>query len=184
MNNTAAVPFVTAMTSGFANEILHEGLISTATSAQKPSDLAAGFAITYDRAMMALLAGALVQRPPLGMLTSTQTLVTRVPKAPFLAVVILDVLYAVLGIALTAIALVATWSDKGIRDTQARLSVAAVVAESFESPALGDDAKGIDDLYAERRGLATRRVALSRRENGGRKYKQVVVRESVKREES
>lgn len=55
--------------------------------------------------------------------------------------------------------------------------VAAVVAESFESPTLGDDATRIDDLYAERRGGATKRVALSRRECGERYYKLVDVKD-------
>ncbi len=66
---------------------------------------------------------------------------------------------------------------KGVRDAQARLSIDAIVAESFESPAWGDDATKIDELFAERRGKATRRIALSRREGGGRRYRRIVLRE-------
>ena len=63
-----------------------------------------------------------------------------------------------------------------MKDAQARLSVAAVVAESFENPALGDDAHSVSDLYAERRGKVTRRVALGRAEGGGRRFKQIVIK--------
>ena len=64
-----------------------------------------------------------------------------------------------------------------MRDAQARLSMAAVVAESFESPGLGDDARCVDDLFAERRGRMTRRVALGKGQSGGRKYRLVIAGE-------
>ena len=51
------------------------------------------------------------------------------------------------------------------------------MAESFESPAWDDDATQIDELYAERRGEPPRRIALSRRDGGGRHYRQIVLRE-------
>ena len=71
----------------------------------------------------------------------------------------------------------------------ARLSVGAVVAESFESPVLGEDARDVAELFAERRGLgkSARRIALGKRgirqgakpalpgdPVGGRGYTQVV----------
>ncbi len=53
-------------------------------------------------------------------------------------------------------------------DAQAGLSVAAVVVvERFESFVLDDDARYVDDMYAEMRGMRMRRVGLGRRECGG-----------------
>ena len=65
-------------------------------------------------------------------------------------------------------------SGRGVRDAQVRLSLAAIVAERFENPALGDDAREVDELYAERRGLATKKVTMKRRDGGARRYGLVV----------
>ena len=126
---------------------------------------------------MALPAGVMLPLQATNVTRRVETPVTRVPVAPFLALVLLNLLYAAAGVSLTLIALLAIVRGHSVRDAQARLSVAAVVAESFESPALGDNATCIDDLYAERRGMATRRVALGRREDGGRRYKLLVMKD-------
>jgi len=114
-----------------------------------------------------------------------QTQAARVSRAPFICLLLLNLLYAGAGVILTATALLALVGDRGtragsqqgrvrgVRDAQARLSVAAIVAESFESPALGDDAMSVDDLFAERQGKKTRRVALVEGKVGGRRYQQV-----------
>ena len=99
------------------------------------------------------------------------------PKGAFFALISLYYLYIVLGVRLTIIAVAAVVKGKGVRDAQARLSIDAIVAESFESPAWGDDATQIDKLYAERRGKVIKRIALSRRDGGGRRYRQIVLRE-------
>ena len=126
---------------------------------------------------MAVPAGVMVSLPATNVTRRVETPVTRIPQAPFIALLVLDLLYAATGVTLTVIALFTLMRGRGVRDAQARLSVAAVVAESFENPALGDDARTINDLYAEGRGLKPRRVALGRMENGGRRYKQIVVKE-------
>jgi hypothetical protein len=97
-------------------------------------------------------------------------LVARIPKAPFLALILLNLLWALVGVILTTTAVLALSMGQGVKDAQARLSVAAVVAENFENPALGNDAHNVDELCAERRGKVTRRVALKRTENGGRRF--------------
>ena len=176
MNGTSAVAFVSAMSTAFGYAHLSQGLQLAAATTNTSEDLANGFAKTYDETMTALPAGTLVGRPAENATKRVTTLVTRVSKAPFLALVILDLLYASVGIVLTIIALVALSSGSGVRDAQARLSVAAVVAECFENPALGHDATHVDELYAERRGFATRRVAIGRRVGGGRRYRPIVTR--------
>jgi hypothetical protein len=71
---------------------------------------------------------------------------------------LLNLLYALVGVILIISAVLAFSTGQAVQDTQARLSIAAVVAESFENPALGDDAHDVDDLYAERRGKVKQRV--------------------------
>ena len=174
MDPTSALPFVAAISGSFGIEQLHRGIQAAASSAHTPSDLAASFASAYDQTVMALPAGILLSQPPRNVTKRETTLVTRVPKAPFLALIILDLLYAVIGIVLTIIALlVSSMGKSGVRDAQARMGLAALVAESFESPALGDNARDVEELFAERRGLPTRRVALGKRQGGGRRYRLV-----------
>ena len=131
----------------------------------------------------------LVPQPASNTTARVQTQVTRIAHAPFVCLLLLNLLYAFVGIILTATALIAVGLGRvnsgtsgarnggggtGVRDTQARLGVAAVVAESFEAPGLGEDARRVDDLFAERRGRVTRRVALGRGEGAGRRFRQVI----------
>ena len=177
MDPNTALPFVAAISGSFGTEQLHRGIQAAAASALSPEDLATSFASAYDQTVMALPAGVLLSQPPRSVTKRESTLVTRVPKAPFLALVLLDLLYAFIGIVLAVTALLVSLIGKsGVRDAQARLGLAALVAESFESPALGDDARDVSKLFAERRGMPTRRVALGKREGGGRKYRLVLGR--------
>ncbi|KAL9123749.1 MAG: hypothetical protein Q9217_006851 [Psora testacea] len=170
----ASIPFSVAATAQWGYDQLHLGIQQSFAAAKSPEDLAARFATFYDQILVSIPAGVMLPLPPLNAARRVKTQVTRVPQAPFWALILLNLLYATIGIILTVIALMVTMRGRGVRDAQARLSLAAVVAESFESPALGDDATEVDELYAERRGLATRRVALSRREDGGRRYRLIV----------
>ena len=178
-NASAALPFIAAITFNGSTpmEQLQQGFMQKLSTAKTAEDIAAGFASVYDQTIVALPAGVMTQRPPLNMTRRIETLVTRVPKAPFFALNSLYCLYVILGVCLTIIAVAAVMNDKGVRDAQARLSIDAIVAESFESPAWGDDATQTDELFAERRGQAPRRIGLSRRDGGGRRYKQIVLRE-------
>ena len=180
-NASGALPFIAAITlnGGFAPlDQLQQGFMQSVSTAKTAEDLAAGFASVYDQTTVALPAELLTQRPLLNVTQRIETLVTRVPKAPFFALISLYCLYIILGVCLTIIAVAAVVKGNGVRDAQARLSIDAIVAESFESPAWGDDATQIDELYAERGGKATRRIALSKRDGGGRRYRQIVLRET------
>ena len=179
---SAALPFIAAITLNGSTpmEQLQQGFMQRASTAKTAEDLATGFASVYDQTIVALPAGVMTHLPPLNVTRRIETLVTRVPKAPFFALISIYCLYIVLGVGLTIIAVTAVVKGKGVRDAQARLSIDAIVAESFESPAWGDDATQIDELYAERRGRATRRIALSRRDGGGRRYRQIALREVEK----
>ncbi|KAG8530288.1 uncharacterized protein KY384_004790 [Bacidia gigantensis] len=192
MNSSAPQAFITAMTSsqlhGFEN--LHHSIeqivanINTTELFPQPNvimgaslrnhslgvQLASGFAAAYDRTLLSLPTGLLLQRPALSVTRREVTLVTRVPKAPFFAVVLLDLLYAILGIALTVMALLVLglgqFKQMGVRDVQARLTLEGVLAEGFESSKGGESAKDVEGLFAERRGesVGIRRIGLGKRE--------------------
>ena len=154
LNTTASLIFLGPLISGYGFEQLHRGINTAAATAYRPDELASSFATAYDQTIMAMPAGIFTLLPPVTTPTfQVMNQVSRVPRAPFLALVILDLTYAILGIALTIVALIVVAKGDGVRDAQARLNVAAVVAESFESPVLGEDARDVGELFAERRGL-------------------------------
>ena len=185
------MPFINGITGSWGDEQLWEGLTQSFVGAETSEDLSSSFATVYDQTLVAIPAGVLNALPVVNATQRVQTQVTRMQKAPFVCLLLLNLLYAGVGIVLTATALAAVgfgWprvgkggigeggsGGGGVRDAQARLSIAAVVAESFEALDLGEDAKSVDDLFAERRGRVTKRVALVTAQGGGRRFRQVTV---------
>ena len=185
----ASAPFFNGITGSWGDEQLYQGLKQSFGRAKTSEDLEYFFATVYDQTLVAIPAGVLDALPGGNGTQRMQTQVARVPKAPFLCLLLLNLLYAGIGIVLTATTLAAVefggsrMGNGGIvrggrvRDAQARLSLAAIVAESFEAPDLADDARSVDDLFAERRGKVTSRVALGMGQGGGRMFRKVSIRE-------
>ncbi|KAL8911289.1 MAG: hypothetical protein Q9171_003536 [Xanthocarpia ochracea] len=160
---------------------LQQGLLSTFTSdvpgdvlGDVPGDVAAAWGLTYDQSILTQGIDMLITRPALSITENIETQATRIPRAPFFTLIILDLLYALIGTYLAIKAFIVQRQCRDVIDAQIRLSTLAVVAESFENPAWGDDAKDVEMLFAERRGESTRRIALTRRKGGGRRFKQIV----------
>ncbi|ERF72706.1 hypothetical protein EPUS_04759 [Endocarpon pusillum Z07020] len=170
----ASIPFKVGITASWSYQQLQSGVGNSFVAADSSADFAARFAAIFDQTLLSIPAGVMQSRPPLNVSRRVTTQVTRVPRPPFVLLVLLNLLHALVSIVLTASAVMAIAKGRGVRDAQVRLSLAAIVAERFENPALGDDAREIDELYAERRGLATRKVTLQRRNEGGRRYGLVV----------
>ncbi|KAI4090337.1 MAG: hypothetical protein L6R37_007898 [Teloschistes peruensis] len=183
MKSSSSFAFVSAMGEAWASsaQLQRTGILSY--SAQSNATLASEWASTYDQTMLHTGNGMLVVRDPVRVGHSLVAQVTRIPRAPLLTLIILDLLYALVGTCLAIAAFKAVRKGRSVRDAQARLSTLAIVAESFESPAWGTDARDVDTLFAERRGEPTRRIALVKQADGkGRKYKQLVVpKEHVER---
>ncbi|KAL8724229.1 MAG: hypothetical protein Q9181_006920, partial [Wetmoreana brouardii] len=168
MNNTASYAFISAMRHFVdAQPQLQQGMQKSIAAANKSEDFASAWASTYDQIILSQGIGMLLGRPPLSITQSSTTQVTRIPRAPLVTLIVFDLIYATIGTSLMVAALIAVRKGHGVRDAQARLSTLAVVAESFESPAWGDDARDVDMLFAERRGESTRRIALVRQAGGG-----------------
>ena len=183
----ASIPFINGIASGSADGQINQGLEQSLVRASTPDDFTSFFSTVYDQTSVAAAIGALNVTPVLNATQRIENQVARVAIAPLACLLLLNLLYSALGILLTITALVAVLPLRisrargikargvtAIRDAQARLSVAAIVAESFEAPNFGDDAQSLDDLFAERRGRVPRRVALVRGPQGGRRFKQIV----------
>ncbi|KAL8857190.1 MAG: hypothetical protein Q9178_006245 [Gyalolechia marmorata] len=159
---------------------LQQGLLSTFTSDVSgvvgvvPEDVAAQWGLTYDQTLLIQGYNMLIDLPAHNISREIDTQVTRIPRAPFITLIILDLLYALIGTYLAIKAFIVKRQNPDVIDAQVKLSTLAVVAESFENPAWGDDAKNVEMLFAERRGESTRRIALTRRKGGGRRFKQII----------
>ncbi|KAL8904196.1 MAG: hypothetical protein Q9207_003433 [Kuettlingeria erythrocarpa] len=138
VNATAASLFVRAfrLASMRVSGQLQQGMRTAVAKADEVEDVASGFAKAYDQTILSLVAGMLVNRPPSKATRATTLQVTRIPYAPFITLIILDIAYAALGTGLMIAALIALRKAFG----------------SFENPAWGDDAKNVGMLFAERRG--------------------------------
>ncbi|KAL9617226.1 MAG: hypothetical protein Q9160_007954 [Pyrenula sp. 1 TL-2023] len=188
MNATAAVPFQSPIRLGTTTpqtrvgfENLGTGLTIAAAQARSPDDFARRFATTFDETLLALASGTLQERPPISISQRKTTLVARIPRAPFLALVILECMQSVVG--LVAVARAAALSRHGVRDTQVRLSIGGLAAELFEREDLNATAKCVDELFAERRGLLGSRVAVTKDSSGARRLTQIEVNEGIEEEQ-
>ena len=174
MDGSVSDPFFENMDpSGQVMAQLQQRFFSTFTP-YNPGDVAAGWGFAYDQTILTHGMDMLITRPALSINETIDTQVTRIPRAPFITLLILDLLYALIGTYLAIKAFIVKRQNPDVIDAQIRLSTLAVVAESFENPAWGDDAKDVEMLFAERRGESTRRIALTRRKGGGRRFKQIV----------
>ncbi|KAI4260118.1 MAG: hypothetical protein L6R42_004214, partial [Xanthoria sp. 1 TBL-2021] len=172
----ASIPFVSGISGEWAQEQIHQGLQLSSVRGKNPEGLAAGFASAYDQAVDSVPAGVIKPLPAINVTRRVVTQVARISIAPFFTFILLNLLYTLIGVILTLKAALALSTGQNVQDAQARLSVADVVAESLENLALGDDARNVDGLYAERRGKVTPRAALGKTENGGHRFKQIVIK--------
>ncbi|KAL8833264.1 MAG: hypothetical protein Q9170_004367 [Blastenia crenularia] len=154
---------------------MQQGIRAAVVGANKTEDIASGFATAYDQTILSLLAGNLVERPALAVTYSDLEQMTRIPPAPLITLIVLDLIYAAIGTILMIAACTAVREGRSVRNAQARLNTLAIMAESFENPEWGDYAKSVDMLFAERRGESTRRIALVERRAEKRRFKQIVI---------
>ncbi len=108
----------------------------------------------FSQTMLSMVAAITVPTRNIAEQTRAHLLVTRLPKAPFFALIILNLLYALLGIILAIIALAS--QPRKVRNIQARLSIAGLVAALLEpNPTKENDftmkesSSGVEGLFAE-----------------------------------
>lgn len=95
-------------------------------------------------------------------------LVTRISKAPLYTLVLANMLFVVLGIALAVLAIARSGGE--VREVQARLSIEGLVADIFEGRRAKERVESIDDLFEEKYGQESTRVVIRNSAQGGYEY--------------
>jgi hypothetical protein len=123
--------------------------------------------------VLALSAGIMSPRANIMEQARISTLVARVPKAPLVTPVLLNLVYAVAGVVLAVMA--ARTGPGETKNVQGRLNVTGLAAMCFESKVRCEGpAKEIQDLFAEKE-VGTRdqrylKVSIVPSDRGGWKY--------------
>ncbi|KAH0559688.1 hypothetical protein GP486_003799 [Trichoglossum hirsutum] len=128
-------------------------------------DIATAFANTFSQVTVGFAAGVMSPRQNTLEQDRHNLLVARVPKAPLYTLVVLNLLYALLGIVLAVIALFLP--GRGLKDVQAKLTIAGLTAEGLERSRLGRPAGRVEELFEEWDGNGSARVAVQQTQAGG-----------------
>jgi hypothetical protein len=132
-------------------------------------EIADKIALAYSLVALAVGSQAVGPYPAVAAQERQSFLVSRVPAAPLFTLVIANLLFVLLGIILTSIAI---WTSGGeVREVQARLSIGGLVADRFEEKRGKDGIEKMDDSFEEKDGNGSMRVAIDRGNGGGYTYK-------------
>ena len=124
---------------GFGRDIMNINL-RAATSGKTSFDIANSWSTAFSRAAVASATGVMERRINTDESVRTTVLAAALPKAPLYTLITLDLLYAILGIMLAAIAVAASSSNRGLRETQEVLTMSGLVAQAFrECPLEGKE---------------------------------------------
>lgn len=124
-------------------------------------------ALAYSRVALSMAVAAFDPSAPIEKQSRETSLVARVPKAPLAALLLGNLLMALLGVVLTVIALVAVHGNNDIREVQARLGISGLVADRFEGDAARVPVETVEDLFVEKSGRKDARVGIMRSNEGG-----------------
>ncbi|KAJ9615147.1 hypothetical protein H2200_001221 [Cladophialophora chaetospira] len=132
---------------------LESAFISGAQQTNTSQSFADFFAQGFSRSTISMIAGITNPKMNSAEQLRENRLITRLPKAPFFTLIVLNLLFAALGIALAVVALLS--QPRRTRNIQARLSTAGLVAALLEprgTPDSGKSNKGIENMFAEYHG--------------------------------
>jgi hypothetical protein len=128
---------------------LESAIISGAQQTSTSQDFGDFFAREFSKGMISMTSAITDPKTNTAEQTRETKLVTHLPKVPFFFLIVLNLLFAVLGIVLAAIALAS--HPRRTRNLQARLSTAGLVAALLEPSATSTCKKGtgIESVFAE-----------------------------------
>jgi hypothetical protein len=147
---------------GDANLVQAVSVAGLGNTAQSISDQ---FAQSDSETALAVASGAFGPRPATELQLRSQILVVRVPKAPLMFLVLMNLLLAVLGVVLAALA----WNSVRHGDTgeiQARLSIPAIVASHFESASVRGPLKNVENTFEGSHGKLGPRIGFRKNAEG------------------
>ena len=126
-------------------------------------------ALAYSRAAISISAQSMITAPAIRAQRRTSLLVARVPAAPLFTLIAANLLFLVAGIVLLAVALRV---PSVVREGQARLSIAGLVAYAFEAKHGSQPGEKMQDLFEENEGQQSVRVGIGRTAGGGYVYRE------------
>ncbi|KAL4804693.1 hypothetical protein BDV18DRAFT_161786 [Aspergillus unguis] len=142
--------------------------ISRAALSDTAQEFADSVAFAFSQTYLALGAETLERRPTHAVQDRRVSLVARVPTAPLITLVVVNMLYVLCGFVFAAVALlVSAGSAGGVPDIQLRLTVAGLVADRFEEQR---EINSAEELFEEHAGKESRRVAIVPASEGGYEY--------------
>jgi len=155
---------------GVAQSNLQTAASVAAASANDAQDLADQMALAYSKAALGVGAQSVQGAPALAVQERTSFLVTRLPMAPLFGLIISNLVFVLLGIILTGIALGTSGGE--VQEIQARLSIVGLVADRFEGTRATGPAEEMDELFEEYNGSTSSRIVIERTTTGGYAYRQ------------
>jgi hypothetical protein len=158
-----------ALVSGAPGTPTLQQAAALAVFSNNAQELADKIALAYSKVALALGAQVVKRSPAVAAQERQSFLVARIPAAPLFTLVIANLLFVVLGITLTAIALVASSGE--VREVQARLSIVGLVADRFEAQRGQDGVEDMDTYFEEKEGNDSMRVAIDHGNGGGYMYR-------------
>ena len=134
-------------------------------------ELANKWANLFSQTALGLSVGVLSPRPNILEQSRTEKLVARVPKAPLFVLVILNLVYAALGLVLAVYGLF-SGVKSGTGAARQRLTVPGVVAECFEDQARARPGRNkVEECFAEKGGNGySRRLGVGEAADGGTSF--------------
>ena len=148
---------------------------NTASFSGSAQELADKWANSYSQIALGLASGVFSSRVNIEEQIRTETLVARVPKTPLFTLVVLNLFYAAVGIALALFAIFGSRLGDGSADVRERLTIPGVVAECFEESggARGGTVKA-ERFFVEREGRGlTSRVGVAETEYCGWRFSRI-----------
>ncbi|RPA87890.1 hypothetical protein BJ508DRAFT_409860 [Ascobolus immersus RN42] len=140
---------------------------STALMYDEIEALERSMATAYSRVALSIAIGAFDMAPPLEKQRHDTILVAKVPKIPLAALLLGNLLMALLGIILTITAMLAVNGNPETGEVQARLSIPGLVADRFEGEGARQGVQNIEDMFLERNGRRDVRVGVLKTSEGG-----------------
>ena len=141
---------------------------SVAVFSESMQELCHKFAMSFNRASLSV--GALTLQPNDAIVAQERSikLVTRIPKAPLYTLVLANMLFVALGIALAVLAIARSGGE--VREIQARMSIEGLVVAIFEGRRAKERVESIDDLFEEKYGQESTKVVIHNSAQGGYEY--------------
>lgn len=146
---------------------------SLATFSNSAQELADKIALAYSRVALAVSADVVV--PSRASAAQRNSFVSRVQIAPLFMLVAANLLFVLLGVVLTIVALVA--GNGEVHDVQTRLSIVGLVADSFEGSRARRGVGNMNELFQETDEYGNLRIAIDRSTDGGYTYKRWIISE-------